>query len=219
MADIMSGSPDDAVKLEDPENQDEIIEICERAAFFYLRRLRQAISLSEEPSFKVHFQRLLKFTSYITPLLASGNYEGVDAKWTADSLEAIEALVQKYPDVVDLQLVHVVGSNLIDIVHEKVDTLEIMRNNNMLDRLHPHMNILEIGAGTGGTTRSVFEGLRRKYSAYKYTDISSGFFESARQIFKDEADKLTFTKLDIESDPSLQGFQDNSYDLIAGGLV
>ncbi|EPE30946.1 Acetyl-CoA synthetase-like protein [Glarea lozoyensis ATCC 20868] len=243
MADIMSGSPDDAVKLEDPENQDEIIEICERAAFFYLRRLRQAISLSEEPSFKVHFQRLLKFTSYITPLLASGNYEGVDAKWTADSLEAIEALVQKYPDVVDLQLVHVVGSNLIDIVHEKVDTLEIMRNNNMLDRLyvegigfrnanmnvsailnqlshrHPHMNILEIGAGTGGTTRSVFEGLRRKYSAYKYTDISSGFFESARQIFKDEADKLTFTKLDIESDPSLQGFQDNSYDLIVASNV
>jgi acyl transferase domain-containing protein len=135
-ADIIESSQNNVAKLGEAKTQDEIIEICERAAFFYLRRLRQAIPSTQESSLKWHFQRLLDFTSFIIPVLSSGSYEGVEAKWTTDSLETIENLVQKYPGVVDVQLVHAVGSNLINIVNEKADTLEIMRENNMLDRLY-----------------------------------------------------------------------------------
>ena len=58
-----------------------------------------------------------------------------------------------------------------------------------LGHCKPTMRILEIGAGTGGTTTNLLQGLQsefgeRLYSTYSYTDISSGFFVAAKERFK-----------------------------------
>lgn len=52
-----------------------------------------------------------------------------------------------------------------------------------------------------------------------YTDISAGFFEKARERFSAVVGPMQFKKLDIESDPTAQGFQEGSYDLIIAGNV
>ena len=57
------------------------------------------------------------------------------------------------------------------------------------------------------------------FASYTYTDISSGFFEKAREVFKDYRDCMIFKTLDAEKDPVSQGFQEHSYDLVLCSLV
>ena len=87
------------------------------------------------------------------------------------------------------------------------------------------MKILEIGAGTGGATLSVLEALSGadvsapKFATYDFTDLSPTFFEKAAEKLSAWSDFLTFKKLDIEVDPSLQGYELGSYDLIIAANV
>ncbi|KUI56159.1 Lovastatin diketide synthase LovF [Cytospora mali] len=86
----------------------------------------------------------------------------------------------------------------------------------------PAMQILEIGAGTGGATRSVMQTLAKKgqrYQKYCFTDISPSFFEQAREIFSDELGNMDFRVLNIENDPLEQGFEAGRYDLVVAANV
>lgn len=62
--------------------------------------------------------------------------------------------------------------------------------------------ILEIGAGTGGTTRPLLEALKANNIPFDYhfTDLSPSLVEAARSSFKGVA-SATFGTLDIEKDP------------------
>ena len=84
-------------------------------------------------------------------------------------------------------------------------------------------DILEIGAGTGGATASVLNGLKsrfgdRLYSEYTFTDISTGSFVTAKERFK-EIRGMRYKILDISKDPLEQGFQEASSDLILASNV
>jgi acyl transferase domain-containing protein len=90
----------------------------------------------------------------------------------------------------------------------------------------PNLKVLEIGAGTGGTTATVLPALQsaygeRMYLSYTYTDISSGFFPAAKERFKDH-EAIGYAILDISKDPLEQGFERENFDLIIAcnvGLV
>lgn len=93
----------------------------------------------------------------------------------------------------------------------------------LLGHAKPNLRILEIGAGTGGTTAGVLGDLversgERMYSEYCYTDISAGFFVAAKERFKD-FENIQFAVLDISNDPIEQGFEAESYDLILASNV
>ncbi|PNP47787.1 hypothetical protein THARTR1_10472 [Trichoderma harzianum] len=86
------------------------------------------------------------------------------------------------------------------------------------------LRILEIGAGTGGTTYRILQSCTPSGDSfcaeYMYTDISSGFFEAVRTTrLKDWAHLLTFQTLDLEKDAAEQGFMEHSYDLVVAANV
>lgn len=96
---------------------------------------------------------------------------------------------------------------------------------------NPVMNILEVGAGTGSLTGRVLESLLRysersdgskdgpRMQHYTFSDISTGFFEEAKQKFKDFSSHLTFAVFDLEKDPLSQGYQMAQYDMVIASLV
>lgn len=96
---------------------------------------------------------------------------------------------------------------------------------NYMDALahkNPAMQILEIGAGTGGATRPVMQtltGKGQRYQSYCFTDISPSFFEQAREFFKDDLGSVEFRVLNVENDPLEQGFEAEKYDLVVAANV
>ncbi|EPE33257.1 NAD(P)-binding Rossmann-fold containing protein [Glarea lozoyensis ATCC 20868] len=88
---------------------------------------------------------------------------------------------------------------------------------------NPGLRILEIGAGTGGTTSAILKALTtpngtRMYGKYSYTDVSSGFFVAAKERFKEFAN-IEYSVLDISKDPISQGFPVEEFDLIIAANV
>ena len=80
------------------------------------------------------------------------------------------------------------------------------------------LRILEIGAGTGGTTSSVLPMLPADRTDYYFTDVSYLFMTKAEQKFQDYP-FVQYRVLDIEKDPKTQGFQEHQYDLILAANV
>ncbi|WEW55374.1 hypothetical protein PRK78_000804 [Emydomyces testavorans] len=83
--------------------------------------------------------------------------------------------------------------------------------------------ILEIGAGTGGTTSEVLNLCSPKGESfcaeYMYTDLSPGFFNTAKTTLKKWEPILTFKTLNIENDPTSQGFHEHTYDFVIAANV
>ena len=94
---------------------------------------------------------------------------------------------------------------------------------------NPQMRILEIGAGTASTAvpvlRSSHHRLPRmpkqiaKFDKYVFTDISSGFFEKAKEKLNRWGDLVEFKKLDVEKPVDEQGFRRGTFDLILASNV
>jgi NADP-dependent 3-hydroxy acid dehydrogenase YdfG/acyl carrier protein/SAM-dependent methyltransferase len=74
--------------------------------------------------------------------------------------------------------------------------------------------IIEIGAGTGGTTASVLEAIQEYGNrlVYTYTDISGGFVRHGKRAFTDHG-FMEFGILDIEREVKSQGFEIGFHDL------
>lgn len=108
-----------------------------------------------------------------------------------------------------------------NVLHDLYDFMQNSDYKALLDlasHRKPNMRILEIGAGTGGTTATILPSLKseygeRMYSSYVYTDISAGFFGNAKKRFEGYAG-LEFAALDISKDPEQQGFETGSFDLV-----
>jgi acyl transferase domain-containing protein/NAD(P)-dependent dehydrogenase (short-subunit alcohol dehydrogenase family)/acyl carrier protein len=83
------------------------------------------------------------------------------------------------------------------------------------DRL---VRILEIGAGTGGTTSFLLPNLPADRTRYTFSDVSPLFLTRARDEFRNYP-FAGFELLDIEEAPSGQGFSDRSFDVIIAANV
>ncbi|KAL9605858.1 MAG: hypothetical protein Q9179_000968 [Wetmoreana sp. 5 TL-2023] len=188
----------------------ELAGVCERVSYHYLRQWKSELT---------------------------------DEDWENDTPEETRALIAKYPNDVDLNLLVAVGENIPAVVRGETTILEHMLPNNMLDDFYkkglgfarynsflasmmkqithryPHAKILEIGAGTGGATKSVLESIGNTMSSYTYTDVSVGFFNEAAEVFKAYRDRMTFKVLDAEKTPASQGYELYSYDVVIASNV
>jgi acyl transferase domain-containing protein len=81
-----------------------------------------------------------------------------------------------------------------------------------------HLRVLEIGAGTGGTTSYVLPILIAERTEYTFTDLSPIFLDRAVEQFK-AYPFLRTALLDIERDPVEQGFAPGMYDIVIAANV
>lgn len=80
------------------------------------------------------------------------------------------------------------------------------------------LRILEVGAGTGGTTAQILARLPARGVTYVFTDVSGVFLDRAQTQFA--AYPFLSTRLfDVTQDPAGQGFGPGGFDLIVGSNV
>lgn len=142
------------------------------------------------------------------------------------------------------ETIHRLGAHLLAILRGQTAPLELLSADNLLSRFYgetpktkrmgsqvsalirhlthknPRARILEIGGGSTIMTKYAIEALGTSESGgpnasfYHYTDISSASLERARDSFSSSGDWLSFDELDIQQDPSAQGFANSSYDIV-----
>ncbi|KAL1597236.1 hypothetical protein SLS60_008818 [Paraconiothyrium brasiliense] len=133
--------------------------------------------------------------------------------------------------------------NCDGVFHDRISGIELLLPNNglasiytfyqdmvdfseffeLLGHWQPTMRVLEVGAGTGGTTSWILKALQsaegvRLFSNYQYTDISAGFFPTAKEKFKEFAG-IEYSVLDISKDVVEQGFEPETYDIVIASNV
>lgn len=131
--------------------------------------------------------------------------------------------------------------NIENLFNARDETIDILMKDNFLTELYsnhsfdhsrfidllshkkPNLRILEVGAGTGGTTQTFLQDLvdldgNPMYSLYTFSDISAGFFPRAKERFA-FAPNMDYKTFDVSRSPLEQGFEVQSYDLILAANV
>ena len=241
---VASGmSPSDQPAI--PAGMFDEINTLDRVCVYFLRRLVEQVSEAEFAAAEWQFQSVLRWArDYLLPKIDTGLHRRLPPATAADTLEMVTAWRDKYAAGVDMELAWAVGNNLPAMVRGEVPVLQVLMENDRLNRLyrdgvgldlvysqfnalirqmnheHPGLRVLEIGAGTGGASVGAIKAVAPHFASYTYTDISPAFFEKAKTRFTpDELAKMEFRVLDIERDPLEQGFAPEGYDLILASNV
>ncbi|KAI4122746.1 MAG: hypothetical protein LQ338_005639 [Usnochroma carphineum] len=167
---------------------------------------------------------------------------GMDSDMRVKLIEDVLAESLKTDAAAPAIAIHRIYQHSIGIFNGTTDSLDILMEDDILTKVYdfmqlweyaeyfellghykPDMKILEIGAGTGGTTSTILPHFKsaygeRTFGSYKYTDVSAGFFIQAKERFKD-FQGIDFAVLDISQDPVAQGFEAESFDLIVATNV
>lgn len=210
---------------------------CETLCVLYIRRFINSVSQDTREKMDWYHKKYVEWMEHVLQTTKLGK-----------ELVNIEQLEEKIlaRGVPEGKLIIAVGQALNDILGGPRDPLEVIFGNNLAENVYrnglgsercylqlcnyidalvhknPTMQMLEIGAGTGGATRPVMETLSkhgRRYQHYTFTDISPSFFEQARENFSSELGNMSFKVLNVENDPLEQGFEAGTYDLIVAANV
>ncbi|KAF2646001.1 equisetin synthetase [Massarina eburnea CBS 473.64] len=219
-----------------------VVRDLERISFYYVRNVAN-MSAEDRDNALPHHKHMMTWADYVVNECRNGTHMGVDPSCMNDTEEDILALTDKYRHTADALLIESTGRNLPDTIRNHASILEHMKVDNLLDRFYeegvglsivnwwaanmakqishryPHMDIIEVGAGTGGSTQAILPTLGTAFNSYTYTDVSSGFFEQAEDKFSDFAGRMKFKVFDMIKTPAEQGFQENSYDMVLAANV
>ncbi|KZN49097.1 non-ribosomal peptide synthetase [Pseudoalteromonas luteoviolacea] len=132
------------------------------------------------------------------PAILNGEIKATDALFPNASMALVEAVYQNNPvaDYANAVLIEQLQSYLATA------NLESIR-------------VLEIGAGTGGTTRSVLPALKPwQVEEYAYTDLSKAFFNHAKAQYQTDYPFVDTKYLDISKPLAGQNIDIGSYDVV-----
>nr|AFI23579.1 PKS-NRPS hybrid [Colletotrichum higginsianum] len=214
----------------------------ERVAIYFLRTIEEEFSDPvSRNSIALHHQYFFDFSNDILSRVAGSTMPYAKKEWIHDTWNDVVDIFHRYPDSLDLQLMQKVGINMAASIRGETNLVEILFKDDFMDRFYagalgldltmdwlgriavqlsrryPHMKMLELGAGTGGATKSVFKHIGDQFSSYTFTDISAGFFPTAMNVFK--SPKMVFKVLDAERDVVEQGFEEGGYDLLIASNI
>ncbi|KAK4207461.1 hypothetical protein QBC37DRAFT_455500 [Rhypophila decipiens] len=232
--------------------------LLDRVAISYLSHLDRSVPadhpsrLPSSPYF--HYYR---YASHVLSLANQDNLPLFSPSHASD--DDLAAASEPYRDVIDFKLLTAIGDNIVDIATGKTSAIDVGMREGMLSDYYqrgsgfdqqtpqlarlvrqivhryggPNFRILEVGAGTGGATTKILEEVLGTYNVgfanYTFTDISSGFFDRARerlfgpnspvQSSESSIKNLVFKVLDVTKDVRGQGFVPGAYDLVIASAV
>ncbi|GFF37076.1 lovastatin nonaketide synthase [Aspergillus udagawae] len=215
-----------------------------RIVLIHINLISEQLTSADREGLDWHRARVVAWFDHVLSLTRRGKHPICPPEWLDSSQEDLDRLMSSLPPKLPaVFLGQVVASNMLRFLRGETTILEETRNGNLLGQFYkydvetktandclgdvvsqvvfryPRMKILEIGAGTGSATSATLARIGRSYHSYTFTDISVGFFEDAQQQFAEHGDHFLYQSLDITQDPTQQGFEDASYDLVIASNV
>ncbi|KAJ5703384.1 hypothetical protein N7493_011773 [Penicillium malachiteum] len=216
----------------------------ERVAHFYLKKLHQSMGDGFDVfDLASNHAHLLAYAKLCISKVKAGNHPYVRPEWSDDTVSDISEIVERYPQAIDMKVMQIVGDGLPSTIRGETNLLELLMKDNLLNRFYaetfgiqpyldritqiaaqisnrfPQINVLEIGAGAGETTRYMLDGMQSAFASYTYTDFWDTHFDQAQERFQEHQSKMAYKVLDIEKDVLEQGFPQESFDLVIASLA
>lgn len=215
----------------------------ERACLFYMNSWEREIPKNHPARTSGPYKGLFNFISDVRERVAADKHKYVRKKYMDDDENTLRHIQKKHGGCLDMMMVDTVGQNIPAVIRGETTMLEHLFKDDLLSRYYsgslgmktytkylargvkqlthryPSMKILEVGAGTGHATKQIFAEIGHTLASYHFTDVSSGFFEKAQEVFEDFEDKMVFKVLDMEKDIASQGFEPGSFDLVVASFV
>ena len=215
-------------------------ELKEHVVLLHMKDIIEQLTPNDRTALDWHGAKIVNWFDHVLELTRAAKHPICKREWLDNTID--EVVAELDASTVDMEAVHIVGKNMLPFLRGETTILEQLRRHNHLNQLYkeftdktivsqmasvaeqvvfryPRMKILEVGAGTGSATGAILDRIDRSYHSYTYTDISPGFFEDARNLFKDHSDRFIYKVLDIEKSPKEQGFVEHSYDMIVAANV
>ena len=223
----------------------DLTRVYDKVALYYLKRCLDIVPEFLFPSFLNHHKKLYTYLKQQEVLERGASLAPLVINGTGDNEDGINDIVDKVRSSGEMgEMICTIGERLPEILRQEVEPLEIMFENDLLERYfsnaptlkrgyataalyvdkmahqNPHMKVIEIGAGTAGATVPILEtlggpeGKQPRFSHYDFTEISTRFFDMAQQKLKRWGELVSIKQLNIEQDPVDQGFVAEAYDLV-----
>ena len=228
-----------------------VVEELEIGAWVYMKRALKACSPKEAEGFESHLKAYYEYMQSIQKRVLAGDidHQAAGFDWLNSTFEAEDQLLDRVErSSIDGAIMCRHGRQLVEILRGSLDASQVLTEDGLLDKYYsegigqrkssayvaqymdmlahknPDMNILEIGAGTGGTSLPVLqalgghEGSAPRFSSYTFSDKTSGSLDKARDKLKPWASVTKFHMLNIEEEPSEQGIDVEGYDVIIASI-
>ena len=219
----------------------EVLRDLKLACFILMRNALEKLVNINLNNIKPHYRRYINWIKTETEGLSGHYYRTI----MTDETERL--LLEKVSNSsVHGSLIYDLGMRIRGIVSGEVQPLGLMVEHKFLDNVlrwdrsyrqignivrflchkYPRAKFLEVGAGTGSCTQGILEALddpeesnNPRFASYDFTDVSPGFFESARVRFAQCGDSIRYKILDVNIDGQEQGFDPGSYDVVVASHV
>jgi polyketide synthase PksM len=141
------------------------------------------------------------------PGILSGKQRATDVIFPNSSMQLVEGIYR--------------GNVLVDYFNEVLgDTLISCIENLLQEDKNRRIRIVEIGAGTGGTTATLLPLLQRfPIEEYRYTDVSKAFLMYAEKHYKPQLPALTTSIFDVSKSLAAQSIAADYYDVAIAANV
>ncbi|KAI1125435.1 polyketide synthase [Nemania abortiva] len=246
--DYVLSEPDGHVAANDIQITDEetnLLWALSRIVHFYTRRFDEMVPANSPARSESPLCHYLRFCRHVNTLFERGETDITKPEWANDTLDDILADIKarNVADKIDTKVMLLVGEIMPQVFRGETNMIEHFRTSGFLDKYYtdglgtaqasqwlgnvtkqlsdrnPRLKFLEIGAGTGGATKYILNGMGRSFESYTFTDISSSFFEGASEVFEDWGNRIIYKPFDVEQDPVEQGFEEGIYDVIVAFQV
>jgi len=223
----------------------ELMFVLSRIAAFYLRTFDEMMAEDSPARSESPLCHYLRYARHMTGLLKAGEHKWAYTEWVNDTEQDIfdDIASKGFQNNSDVRIMLLVGSTMPRVFKGETTMLEHFRTSGLLDEYYsngfgtkqctlwvasvlkqlsdcnPHLNMLEIGAGTGSATKTILKSVGHDFASYTFTDISSSFFENAADTFFDYGSRMVFKVCNAEIDPVEQGFEAGTYDVVIAFMV
>ena len=143
------------------------------------------------------------------PEILTGKKQAAEVIFPDSSMELVEGIYKG--NVLSDLFNDILGETLVAYIKKRLD-----------QDTSSQIRILEIGAGTGGTTAGLLPKLKpfeKNIQHYCYTDLSKAFLMHAQKNYAPQAPYLTTQLFNVEKPISGQGIKADRYDIVVAANV
>lgn len=143
------------------------------------------------------------------PDILTGKASATDILFPNSSMELVEGIYKN----------NQVADYFNDVL---ADTLAAFMQERLKQEPEARIRILEIGAGTGGTSAAVFQKMKAYQShikEYCYTDLSKAFLLHAEKMYGPDNPYLTYKVFNVEEPAAEQHIEAGGYDVVVAANV